>query len=111
MNPTDWFGAQAGFVYRHDEIGDSRQDLISAGLRSSFAFSEHGKVVLDIGYDSVKPNAGARRSLTKVTIAPTLSAGRGIMTRLELRLFCTTASWNAAARTAGVDSRRYLHCH
>ena len=104
IDPTDWFGAQAGFVYQHDEIGDSSQDWISAGLRSSFAFSEHGKVVLDIGHDSVKPNAGARRSLTKVTIAPTLSAGRGIMTRPELRLFCTIATWNAAARTAGVDS-------
>lgn len=104
VDPTDWFGIQAGLVYQHDKMGDAKQDWISVGARGSFAFSEHGKIVLDIGHDNVKPDEGDRRSLTKFTIAPTLSGGRGVMTRPELRLFCTVAMWNDAARAAGVDS-------
>ncbi len=42
--------------------------------------------------------------LTKLTIAPAISGGRGLLERPELRLFYTWAVWNAAARGATVDS-------
>jgi maltoporin len=106
IDPTDWFGVQAGLIYEHQKSADSSQDWISAGARGSFAFSEHGKIILDIGHDNVKPKDADAMSVTKFTIAPALSGGRGVMTRPELRLFCTVATWNAAARdsAAGVDS-------
>ena len=42
--------------------------------------------------------------LSKFTVAPAISAGRGLLTRPELRLFYTWALWNEAARTATIDS-------
>jgi maltoporin len=113
IDPTDWFGVQAGLVFQHDKgPADTGADWISVGARGSFAFSDHVKLLVDIGHDSVMPKeidgvagSGDTRSLTKVTIAPALSGGRGVMTRPELRAFVTIANWNDAARVAGVDSR------
>ena len=39
------------------------------------------------------------RSLTKLTIAPTLSTGPGLFNRPELRFYVTTAKWNTAANS------------
>jgi maltoporin len=47
-----------------------------------------------------KPDGSGTQKLTKFTFAPTLSAGPGFWNRPELRLYVTTAKWNAAANDA-----------
>jgi maltoporin len=107
IQPTDWLGAQGAFVYQHDDLGNpgSQTDWISAGARVGWGFTEHAKLLGEVGYDHVKKgNGAAPQMLTKFTIAPAITAGRGFMSRPELRLFYTWAMWNEAARIASVDS-------
>jgi maltoporin len=60
--------------------------------------------MLDAGFDTVKPENGARRNLFKISVAPAITAGKAYWARPQLRLFATHAFWNDAAREAGVDS-------
>ena len=102
-----WFGAQVGVVYQHDDLGNAGQvtNWLSAGTRVSVAFTEYFKVLGEVGFDRVtKSNGSPEQYLSKFTIAPTISSGRGLLTRPELRLFYTWALWNEAARIATVDS-------
>jgi maltoporin len=107
IQPTAWLGAQLAGVIQHDDLGNAGQvtDWYSAGGRLSIAFTEHFKLLGEAGYDQVtKSNGAPLQYLSKFTVAPTISAGRGLLTRPELRLFWTYALWNEAARIATVDS-------
>jgi maltoporin len=109
VQPTEWLGAQAAFVYQHDDTGSGnagdKQDWISTGARVGWGFTEHAKLLGEVGYDRVKKDNGADPLwLAKFTIAPAITAGKGFNSRPELRLFYTYAMWNENARTAGVDS-------
>lgn len=111
VQPTPWLGAQAAFVYQHDDLGTpgegGKTDWISAGSRVGWAFAEHAKLLGEAGFDHVKKNNGADPQwLAKFTIAPAITAGKEFLSRPELRLFYTYAMWNEAARTATVDSGR-----
>jgi maltoporin len=108
IQPTEAFGTQAAFVYQHDNFGAGQtQDWYSAGARVSYGFTKNVKLLGEVGYDHVKKNNGADpQTLAKFTIAPTLSTGKGLLARPELRLFYTWATWNAAAQTATIDSGR-----
>jgi maltoporin len=110
IQPTDWLGAQAAFVYQRDDLGNAGQktNWYSAGTRVSYAFTKHGKLLGEAGYDRVeKSNGSEPQWLAKFTIAPALAAAKGFMARPELRLFYTWAVWNEHARTATVDSGRF----
>jgi maltoporin len=109
VQPTAWLGAQAAFVYQHDDLGTTGlggiTDWFSAGTRLGWAFTEHAKLLGEVGLDHVQKNNGADPQwLAKFTIAPAITAGKGFLTRPELRLFYTWAMWNEAARTATIDS-------
>jgi maltoporin len=109
VQPSGWLGAQVGLVYQHDDLGTAgtKQDWYSAGSRVSVAFTEHFKLLGEAGYDRVeKSNGAAPQFLTKLTVAPAITAGKGFLTRPELRVFYTWALWNDAARTASIDSGR-----
>jgi maltoporin len=113
VQPTPWLGAQATFVYQHDDLAypagttGGITDWISAGTRLGWAFTEHAKLLGEVGVDHVKKDNGAPPQwLAKFTIAPAITASKGFMTRPELRLFYTWAMWNEAARTATIDSGR-----
>lgn len=75
-------------------------DWITVGGRLSYAFTDHLKLVGDVGHDQVKPQSQASRSLTKMTIAPTISLARDFWARPELRFYYTYATWNKAAQAA-----------
>jgi maltoporin len=108
IQPGDqWFGAQVAVVYQRDDLGNAGQitNWYSAGGRVSVALARNFKVLGEAGFDRVtKSNGSPAQYVAKFTIAPTISSGRGLLTRPELRLFFTWARWNAAARTAVVDS-------
>lgn len=72
----------------------------SIGARPVFALSRNLKVALELGADRVTaPNEKAQR-LTKITLAPSISAGPGLWSRPELQAFVTYGKWNDAARAA-----------
>ena len=110
IQPVDWLGGQFDFIYQRDQnfLGAAGQNTnwYSAGGRVTFAFTEHAKLAGEIGYDYVEKSVDPQhpQELAKFTIAPTLTTGRGFMTRPELRLFYTYAVWNKPARDATVDS-------
>jgi len=111
IQPTEWFGTQVALVYQRDDMGTGDSGAVtnwySAGTRMSFAFTEHAKLLGEVGYDLVKKSNGALpQYLTKFTVAPAITAGRPFMTRPEIRIFYTWAMWSEAARGATVDSGR-----
>jgi maltoporin len=95
------FNTQVAAVYQHNRrTSDNVQEWISLGARPVYAFSDHFKLALEVGHDLVKPYTGDTRTLTKITLAPILSKGRGFYDRPELRFFVTYARWNEAAQDA-----------
>jgi maltoporin len=111
IQPTPWLGSQVSLVYQRDDMGTGVSGAVtnwySAGARVGVAMSEHVKLLGEAGYDLVKKSNGADpQLLAKFTIAPALTAGKGFMTRPELRVFYTWALWSEAARGATIDSGR-----
>ncbi len=94
---ADWSG-QATVVYERKDY--LKQTWWSFGVRPIYHFTDHFNVAVELGHDSVRPDTGAERALTKLTLAPQLARGRGYYSRPVLRLFVTYAAWNAAAMAA-----------
>lgn len=97
FEPAGNWGGQTTLVYENRK---DQQQWISLGVRPIYYLSEHLNVALELGHDRVSPEAGDTMQLTKLTLAPQLSAGRGFFSRPVLRLFITYADWNDAARDA-----------
>jgi maltoporin len=98
------FGGQAVALYgQHDKddvAGTTKFNEASIGGRASYALTRNFKLVSELGYMQKKPDGAGTQKLAKFTFAPTLSAGPGFWNRPELRLYVTTAKWNAAANDA-----------
>jgi maltoporin len=87
---------------KSDALGSSRWTTL--GVRPVYALTRNLKLVAELGTDRVSsPNGGPAKRLTKLTIAPTISAGPGLLDRPELRAFVTYGKWNDAA-TASVNA-------
>jgi maltoporin len=91
-------------------LGQSEKQLY-LGVRPAYHFNDWFKLAGEIGYSSFTPKSDAyantdTRSLTKITVAPTIvpppGPGGAYLTRPELRLFVTWATWNKAAQNAGI---------
>ncbi|HJU50576.1 MAG TPA: carbohydrate porin, partial [Pseudogulbenkiania sp.] len=109
LDAFDWqattnFGGQLVGLYQEDRTDSGTQKWMSFGIRPSYAFTEHFKLVTELGHDRVQPASGPTRTLTKFTIAPTLAMGKSFWSRPELRLFYTYAQWNQAAQEAAGDN-------
>ncbi len=98
------FGGQAVALYgqhgRDDVNATAKFKEASIGGRASYALTNNFKLIAEAGYMQKKPDGSDTQKLTKVTFAPTLSAGPGFFNRPELRLFVTSARWNDAANAA-----------
>ncbi|MES2262829.1 MAG: carbohydrate porin [Pseudomonadota bacterium] len=81
-----------------DAAGKSTWTTI--GARPVYALNQNLKLALELGTERVKPAAGPALRLTKLTFAPSISAGPGLWSRPELRAFVTYGKWNDAARGA-----------
>lgn len=98
---TPEFSGSANLVLQRDKGIAGTQTWASVGIRPVYALHEHFKLQLDIGRDRISPaGGGPAQHLTKVTFAPTITAGKGFWERPELRLFATYARWNEAAQAA-----------
>lgn len=100
----DLCGSLVALVQR-DKGSAGTQTWTSIGVRPVYSVTENFKLQLDLGHDRIRPAAsGATQQLTKITFAPTLTAGRGFWTRPELRSFVTYAKWNRAAQLAAAPA-------
>jgi maltoporin len=74
------------------------------GVRPVYALAENFKLQAEVGVTNFKSsNNPDTARLTKITLAPTISMGRGYWARPELRAFVSYGKWNDAA-TASVNA-------
>jgi maltoporin len=74
------------------------------GVRPVYALAENFKLQAEVGVTNFKSSSNPDTArLTKITLAPTISMGRGYWARPELRAFVSYGKWNDAA-TASVNA-------
>ncbi len=110
IDSIDWqvgrFGGQAMALWANTKTVApvsgvvSESDTIGVGGRAVYGVTNNFKMIVEAGYSQNKPKGGATEKLGKFTLAPTLSTGPTYWSRPELRLYVTTAKWNAAANAA-----------
>jgi maltoporin len=70
-----------------------------AGVRPVWHVNDYFKLQGELGYNKVKAASQSNSAdLTKITIAPTIVAGRGFWGRPELRFYYSYNKWNDKAR-------------
>jgi maltoporin len=99
------FGGQGQLMFQQDKVENfagqtTKVNSVSVGGRGSYALTKNFKLVSEAAYVQKKPDGSDTQKLAKFTFAPTLSTGPGFWNRPELRLYVTTAKWNAAANAA-----------
>ncbi|TNC72129.1 carbohydrate porin [Janthinobacterium lividum] len=103
IQPTpEWSAEMIAIVQRDksDTTGGS-STWTTLGVRPVYAVNDNFKLQFELGTDRVtSPTGGAAQRLTKLTFAPTLTAGKGYWSRPELRAFVTYGKWNDAATAA-----------
>ncbi|EZP35955.1 carbohydrate porin [Janthinobacterium sp. TB1-E2] len=103
IQPTpEWSAEMIAIVQRDksDATGGS-STWTTLGVRPVYAVNDNFKLQFELGTDRVtSPTGGAAQRLTKLTFAPTLTAGKGYWSRPELRAFVTYGKWNDAATAA-----------
>ncbi|MES2260700.1 MAG: carbohydrate porin [Pseudomonadota bacterium] len=96
----EFSGSLVGLLQR-DKSDAGSQTWTTFGARPVYALHDNFKLQLDFGHDRIKPAlGGAPQKLSKLTFAPTITAGKAYWTRPELRAFLTYAKWNKAAQQA-----------
>ncbi|WP_415583608.1 maltoporin, partial [Janthinobacterium lividum] len=105
IQPMENFGMEFVALWQKDEsTAAGSSTWTSVGVRPVYAFTNNFKLVGELGTDRVTQSGGQpAKRLTKLTIAPTISAGPGLWSRPELRAFVTYGKWNDAA-TASVNA-------
>jgi maltoporin len=95
-------GGQAQAMVQQDKDGATgvKTNSSTIGGRASYAITKNFKLLAEAGYSQKKPDDSATQKLAKLTVGPALSTGPGFFERPELRLYVTTAKWNAAANAA-----------
>ena len=71
---------------------------LAVGARTDTHLGGPFRALVELGTDFVKPDNAPKRSMTKLTVAGAVSAGKDPWSRPTLRLFVTHAVWNEAAR-------------
>jgi maltoporin len=101
MQPTPEFSMEFVALAQHDRSdANGSTTWTTLGARPAYALNNHFKLQMELGTHRVtQPGADTLR-LTKLTFAPTITAGKGYWDRPELRAFITYGKWNDAARAA-----------
>jgi maltoporin len=96
------FGGQAQAMWQQDKDGATglKTNSGTIGGRMSYAMTKNLKWLTEAAYSQKKPDGGETQKLAKLTFGPALTTGPGFWNRPELRLYVTTAKWNAAANAA-----------
>ena len=100
---TPEFGGEAYVLWQRDTLPAGHDTWTSFGVRPVYALSENFKLEFEATHGRVSlASGGDSQQLTKFTVAPTISSGKGYWARPDLRFFVTYAKWNDAAKKAGV---------
>jgi maltoporin len=96
------FSMMGTFVYqvKKDGLTDQKTKWTSIGGRPQYHYADNLSVAAEVGFDQVRQDGQPTRNLTKITIAPQISAGNGFWSRPVLRAYYTYAKWNSAAQAA-----------
>lgn len=99
IQPTPTFGMSLVMLMQRDKSNaQGASTWLTAGVRPVFGLGKYFKLQFEFGAARLSdPAGGPARRLTKLTIAPTISAGPGLWARPELRAFVTYGKWNGAA--------------
>ena len=104
IQPMENFGMEFVALWQKDETKTAGSSTwTSVGVRPVYAFTNNFKLIGELGTDRVTQSSGPTKRLTKITIAPAISAGPGLWSRPELRAFVTYGKLNDAA-TASVNA-------
>ena len=104
IQPMENFGMEFVALWQKDETKTAGSSTwTSVGVRPVYAFTNNFKLIGELGTDRVTQSSGPTKRLTKITIAPAISAGPGLWSRPELRAFVSYGKWNDAA-TASVNA-------
>lgn len=105
IQPTEKFGMAFVALVQKDTVASGQSSTwTTLGVRPVYALTRNFKLQMELGTDRVtSPTGGPAKRLTKITFAPTISAGPGLWSRPELRAFVTYGKWNDAA-TASVNA-------
>ncbi|MBB5607252.1 carbohydrate porin [Janthinobacterium sp. S3T4] len=104
IQPLDHFGMEFVALWQKDQSNATGSSVwTTVGVRPVYALTNNFKLVAELGTDRVTQENGPAKRLTKITFAPTISAGPGLWSRPELRAFVTYGKWNDAA-TASVNA-------
>lgn len=102
IQPMTNFGMELVALAQRDQSdAGGSSTWTTLGVRPVYALHKNFKLALELGTDRVtSPNGGPAQRLTKITFAPSISAGPGLFDRPELRFFVTYGKWNDAATPA-----------
>ncbi|GAB3265523.1 maltoporin [Chitinimonas naiadis] len=99
---SDWNGAVFLGYGQEKQADNKAAKTFSAVARPVYHFSQNYSLAFEGGVTQVKPsNGGDTQRISKLTIAPQLSMGKGFWARPVLRAYYTLANWNDAAKLAG----------
>jgi maltoporin len=92
--------------YGHAEVPGAKSKTASIAGRVAYAVTNNFKIQGELGTATTKPDGGSSQSVTKFTIAPTLTVGPNYYDRPELRLYVSTFSMNDAYRLANGQTKK-----
>ena len=90
----------ATLVYEDRDIEGASGKWISFGVRPVYYFTDRWSAAVELGHDQFKPDDGAKRNLTKLTLAAQYGTAKNFWARPVFRAFYTHAKWNSAAQAA-----------
>jgi maltoporin len=109
LQPIPQISGALVLVYQNKSADDDAgASILTAEVRPAYHFNDYFKIALDVSYQSVwlKNSDADMANLLKITLAPTLVAGRGYFARPEIRLFVTYAHWNDSAVALGIENEQ-----
>lgn len=86
---------------RHSDINGRQIREAWIGARPQVHINNIWSVMAEGGYQQVKPQGEATRTLAKLTLGSQFSMGRSVWSRPAIRFYGTYAKWNDAAAQAG----------
>ncbi len=97
--------------YGHAEVpkaggGTDSAKTWSLGGRVAYAFTKNFKLQGELGTANTKPDGMSSQSVTKLTVAPTLTVGPNFYDRPELRFYVSAFNMNDAYALANGQSKK-----
>lgn len=103
VEPTPDWSAMFALVWEHRDWSTTTafKNWYAAGVRPVYYFNDFFALQFEVGANIIEPQTGDTRRLGQISIVPTIRAGRGFLSRPELRIFATYARWNDAVNDVG----------